>query len=588
MSDIEPGQRIGDFEILQIAGRGGMGVVYRARQVSVERIVAFKLIAAEITAAPDYLARFAREARVAAAVEHPHVVSVYGAGRHGDRPYIAMQWVDGDDLSTLIEEHGPMEPERACLIASQLASALDAIHERGLMHRDLKPANVLRRRVKGRDHVYLTDFGIAKYLLQETAPLTKTGYLVGTPGYIAPECIRGAEGDNRADVYALGCVVFECLAGERSFTAGNEITLYWAHANDPRPKLSERRPHLGERFDAVLEKVMAIEPFERHQSATEFADALQAALHSGVRPRPTTAATSSISPAPPTVPSPADMPAPARDPFAVSPPTPTTVRQTASPPPPAPTPAYAAVPVAEAPAPPPRRGLSPVVAALLGVVALAGVAVAALLASGTFSGSEKPTASSTTPVGARATAAGTSAAERKKARADDAVAQRAEQAADEARTGQPSAPVGTPSEESGSAGAPITYTRYTGPAFEARVPTGTGWGSPSASEPTPGRLFRTNLRGPGGLFVIIDYTPFEAAVFGGRFRSRTVVGQTAFGTAVRYVFQGGSLPECQRSSCYDYIINDRSTGRGFGVLAGGGSAAAGIARTVAESVTPSA
>lgn len=154
---------------------------------------------------------------------------------------------------------------------------------------------------------------------------------------------------------------------------------------------------------------------------------------------------------------------------------------------------------------------------------------------------------------------------------------------DQAQTGQPSAPIGgttapTPTDTS--------YTTFTGPAFQARIPTGPGWGSPSNSEPTPGRLFRTNLRGPSGLFVIIDFTPFEAASFGGSYSSRTVVGQTAFGQAVRYVFQGGRLPECQQSACYDYIINDRSTGRGFAVLAGGGSDAAAIARTVAESVTP--
>ncbi len=160
---------------------------------------------------------------------------------------------------------------------------------------------------------------------------------------------------------------------------------------------------------------------------------------------------------------------------------------------------------------------------------------------------------------------------------------RAQRDAGDARTGQPSAPVG-PSDAAPATD--VSYTTYTGPAFRARVPTGSGWGTPSASEPTPGRLFRTNIRGPGGLFVIIDFTPFEAATFGGSFSTRTVVGQTAFGQAVRYVFQGGRLPECQRSTCYDYIINDRSSGRGFAVLAGGGSAAADIARTVAESVTP--
>lgn len=157
-----------------------------------------------------------------------------------------------------------------------------------------------------------------------------------------------------------------------------------------------------------------------------------------------------------------------------------------------------------------------------------------------------------------------------------------EREADQDRTGQPSAPVG----ETGAGDQPTSYIQYTGPAFQARLPTGPGWGAPSSSEPTPGRLFRTNTRGPRGLFVIIDYTPFEEATFGGSFRSRTVVGQTAFGQAVRYEFRGGTLPECQQSTCYDYIINDPATGQGFAVLAGGGPGAAEIARTVAESVTP--
>lgn len=153
-----------------------------------------------------------------------------------------------------------------------------------------------------------------------------------------------------------------------------------------------------------------------------------------------------------------------------------------------------------------------------------------------------------------------------------------------------SAPVGNaPSTPAPSAGAePVSYFNYYGPAFQARLPSGGGWAAPAQSQPTPGELFRTSVRGPDGLFAIIDYTPFEAATFGGKYSSRTTVGQTAFGSATRYVFQGGSLPECQRAPCVDYIINDASSGQGFGVLAGGGSfeTAAAIAQTIAESVTP--
>lgn len=151
------------------------------------------------------------------------------------------------------------------------------------------------------------------------------------------------------------------------------------------------------------------------------------------------------------------------------------------------------------------------------------------------------------------------------------------------QTGQPSAPVGGGSSTSGGS---ITYVPYTGPAFQAQIPSGTGWGAPSESQPTPGRLFRTNVRGPNGLFVIIDYTPFETARFGGSYSDRTVVGQTAFGSATRYTFRGGRIPECQRTTCFDYIINEVGGGSGFAVLAGGGAGAAGVAQTVAESVVP--
>lgn len=150
--------------------------------------------------------------------------------------------------------------------------------------------------------------------------------------------------------------------------------------------------------------------------------------------------------------------------------------------------------------------------------------------------------------------------------------------------GGTSTPVGPSGGSSSQTPSAVSFTNYRGPAFQAKIPTGGGRAAPSQSEPTPGKLFRSNVRGPNGLFVIIDFTPFEAATFGGKYQSRTQVGQTAFGSATRYLFQGGSLPECKRGTCFDYIIN--SGGAGFAVLAGGGSAAAQIAETVAESVTP--
>lgn len=173
------------------------------------------------------------------------------------------------------------------------------------------------------------------------------------------------------------------------------------------------------------------------------------------------------------------------------------------------------------------------------------------------------------------------AADLRKTRSTSAAAEKSK-AHDQAQTGQPSQPVGS----SGGSAPSFGYFNYVGPAFQARLPTGSGWGSPSGSEPTPNRLFRTNVRGPDGLFVIIDYTPFEPASFGTGYTSRTVVGQTAFGAAIRYEFQGGRIAECKATRCVDYIINDASTGSGFAVLAGGGPGSAAVAETVAQSVVP--
>lgn len=157
-----------------------------------------------------------------------------------------------------------------------------------------------------------------------------------------------------------------------------------------------------------------------------------------------------------------------------------------------------------------------------------------------------------------------------------------------ATAGGVSAPIGGGTSSTVPSSSAVSYRDYVGPAFQAKIPTGSGWASPAQSEPTPGRLFRTSVRGPNGLFVAIDFTPLETAKFGGRYSTRTEVGQTAFGSATRYEFQGGRLPECQQSACVDFIINGNgaSGGSGFAVVAGGGAGGAQIAQTVADSVTP--
>jgi serine/threonine-protein kinase len=276
--ELSAGQTFGGYHIVELVGSGGMGLVYRAEQRILGRTVALKVIRPGIAESGDYRERFLREARFAAAVDHPHVVSVFDAGEQEGRLYLAMQWVDGLDLGTLIDRQQRLAPERAVLIGVQLAQALQAVHDAGLVHRDVKPSNVLVRDIGGRDHAYLTDFGIAKAPAAQDS-LTRTGSVIGTPGYLSPEQIRGQQPGPRSDLYALGCVVFEALTGQRPFP-GDDLAARWAQATSPPPAASTLCPVLGPRYDAFLAQALAADPEDRFSSGTAFAEALQAA-HTG-------------------------------------------------------------------------------------------------------------------------------------------------------------------------------------------------------------------------------------------------------------------------------------------------------------------
>jgi serine/threonine protein kinase len=305
-AELREGQTFGGYHIVELVGSGGMGLVYRAEQRILGRTVALKVIRPEIAESGDYRSRFLREARLAAAVDHPHVVSVFDVGENDGRLYLTMQWVDGLELGTLIDRHQRLAPERTVLIGVQLAGALQAVHDAGLVHRDVKPSNVLVRDIGGHDHAYLTDFGIAK------APgaqdnLTRTGLVMGTPGYLSPEQIRGQRPGPGSDLYALGCIIFEALTGQRPFRDENDLAMHWAHASGPRPVASTLCPALGLRYDAFLARALAVDPGERFSSGRAFAEALQAA-HTG-RPGGLTD-------------SPAARDAPTQRPLRPSPPTP--------------------------------------------------------------------------------------------------------------------------------------------------------------------------------------------------------------------------------------------------------------------------
>ena len=275
-TDLTVGQTFGAYHIVEMAGSGGMGVVYRAEQRSLGRTVALKVIRPEIAESGDYCTRFLREARLAAAVDHPHVVSVFDVGEHAGRLYLTMQWVDGLELRTLIDGQHRLDTERTVRIGAQLALALHAVHEAGLVHRDVKPSNVLVRDIGGQDHSYLTDFGVAK-VPDAQDDLTRTGWVIGTSGYLSPEQTRGQQPSPRSDLYALGCIIFEALTGQRPFDGENDLAVRWAHASSPRPVASAQCPALGPRYDAFLAQALALDPQDRFPSGHEFGEALQAA-----------------------------------------------------------------------------------------------------------------------------------------------------------------------------------------------------------------------------------------------------------------------------------------------------------------------
>jgi serine/threonine protein kinase len=395
VGQLAEGQQLRDFQIISVAGTGGMGVVYKATQRSLGRTVALKVIRDEIANTSEYHDRFLREAKLAASVDHPNVVAVYDVGEDDGHLWLAMQWIDGRDLRSLIESFGPRMPDRAVAITAQLGSALDAVHATGLIHRDVKPANVLIRDVDNKDHAYLTDFGVAKPPDHGADQLTRTGSIVGTTGYLSPEQIRGNDPGPRSDLYALGCVFFEMLTGRPPFAGENELAVRWAHANDPRPTISAVRPDLGTRYDTFVAHALAVDPSDRFRSGRELSEALQAA-HAG---DPTSVL-------PPGVP---------HTPTAVGPPTPLPPAPTPVPQPPAYPPyGYTTPPPAY---PQPSRSGNPLALILLGLVALAGIAIGGLAAAGVFSGKSSTTQTITSTQAAHTTTPTKSAAHVLKPRA---------------------------------------------------------------------------------------------------------------------------------------------------------------------------
>jgi serine/threonine protein kinase len=246
-----------------------MGVVYRAEELALQRPVALKLILQEHSRETRFRERFRRESMVAAAIDHQNVIPILEAGDENGVLFITMRLVEGTDLRELIAAERGVDPLRAARIVRQVGAALDAAHARGLMHRDVKPANVLLAR---RDHVYLSDFGLAKRA-DEEGGLTRPGSLVARVEYVAPEQIKNERVDARADVYALGCLLFESLTGEAPFAERKGGQAMMAHLEAPPPSPLERRPGLPPEFDEVVRRAMAKDPGERYPSAGDLGQA---------------------------------------------------------------------------------------------------------------------------------------------------------------------------------------------------------------------------------------------------------------------------------------------------------------------------
>jgi serine/threonine-protein kinase len=285
------GTTIGGYRIERLLGSGGMGTVYLAIQESLNRPVALKLLSPQLTADETFRARFRREGEVQAALDHPHIVPVYEAGTTDDGLFLAMRYVRGSTLKDLIEG-GELDPARTVRLLAPVAGALDAAHAAGLIHRDVKPQNIL---VDQTDWPYLADFGLTR---GNAGGPTRTGQMVGTFAYIAPEQVKGVKASARSDQYALAAVLFECLAGEMPHNHESDAALLYAKVHEEPPRLSQRTADLGRGVDEVLARGMAREPDDRYPNASALLAAVAEALE-GAEPGPAA-----------TRPAPAEPPAP--------------------------------------------------------------------------------------------------------------------------------------------------------------------------------------------------------------------------------------------------------------------------------------
>jgi serine/threonine-protein kinase len=277
-SEVRTGTVLAGFRIDSLIGEGAMGSVYLAEDTSRGGRVALKVLVRDLADDERFRRRFLRESKLAASLDHSHVVPIVDSGEEDGVLYLAMELVDGTDLREILRREGRLDPERAVGLVAQVAEALDAAHAAGLVHRDVKPANILVRQQPEGEHAYVCDFGLARHLSSASSLTTDRG-LVGTIDYIPPEQIEGGRIDGRADVYSLACVLFECLAGARPFDRESELSVVFAHLNEPPPRLSDLAPELPGAFDEAFATALAKSAGERYSSCAALVEAARGALH---------------------------------------------------------------------------------------------------------------------------------------------------------------------------------------------------------------------------------------------------------------------------------------------------------------------
>ncbi len=272
-ADSREGSQLGPYRLRRLVGRGGMGDVYEAEDTVRERVVALKLMSQTLSSDPVFRSRMQREARTAGRLQEPHVVPIHDFGEIDGQLYVDMRLIDGKDLASTVKQHGPLTPPRAVAIVRQIGSALDAAHAAGVLHRDVKPENIL---VSADDFAYLVDFGIASATSSDEK-LTQFGTTVGTVKYMAPERFSDSEVTHRADIYALACVLYECLTGSPPYT-GDQVSVMGAHLHQPIPRPSAARPGVPAAFDGVIARGMAKDPADRYATCGDLSAAAYAAL----------------------------------------------------------------------------------------------------------------------------------------------------------------------------------------------------------------------------------------------------------------------------------------------------------------------